>query len=645
MIKKIVSVISACFILFFIGALLNRTGSLILFWKEEPVGSIMHDSEYGYYTFVQDENISRFSLPFFLKEDDSILEQAPLSVNEDITASIKEKGSGRYQLLNNNDLYFSASDNEPENHEYSIISPVIIRNRYLLAAAFPAGICAAVCLFLSLKSKNPAPIRTLIRVITPICCFLLLLPWDQMTFRGAPVQIGSVLFKPLLQRNIIFIGLLFLLLFIYVRLSGESRFLKILFLLIILCNLIFFFVPEWDWYGLRADSPGYLQKYTASSIRTPGYPVFIETVYRLTGNGSLEGIREEGESIPDEDMRNGRLGDSRGLLSVVRAQKFVLGIAFLFLFIVFCRYYPPIWFAFASQIILCGGFLGADNSYIMTECLSQAALLLTAAGLILTIKEKSPVSFLLLSVISACSIMIRPANIFLLIPLLVSFVFLIFSKRGVLIPIIGCFIFLLITAIPAVTIFRHYGFFVWMPSSGYVEIARAVEIMQPGDENGFDDPEQRAFCQELLALKQEYPDADQNTYMWQVGIKAAETLGYDRITCSPLFGKVSRKIFLLHFKDFAAAIAETVRIALERTRLQVGPVSFTVLLLLSAICFVLHINMDSMLGMGLVMQHVIHLCLSMMNQPERRYIYSTEILCLFGWLLILISLLRHNKTK
>ena len=88
MIKKIVSVISACFILFFIRALLNRTGSLILFWKEEPLGSITHDSGYGYYAFVRDENISKLGLPFFLKEDETILEQAPLSVNEDITASV-----------------------------------------------------------------------------------------------------------------------------------------------------------------------------------------------------------------------------------------------------------------------------------------------------------------------------------------------------------------------------------------------------------------------------------------------------------------------------------------------------------------------------------------------------------------------------
>ena len=53
---------------------------------------IRHDTGHGYYAFVPDENISRLGLPFFLKEDEDILYQDPLSVNEDITASIKADG-------------------------------------------------------------------------------------------------------------------------------------------------------------------------------------------------------------------------------------------------------------------------------------------------------------------------------------------------------------------------------------------------------------------------------------------------------------------------------------------------------------------------------------------------------------------------
>ena len=145
--QKTVSLISSSFILLFLLAALNRAGSLILLWKEEPLGSITHDTGYGYYAFVRDENVSRLGLPFYLKEDETLLSNPPLSVNEDITATIKDRGLGAHKIMENNDLYFSASDNRPENHEYSIISPVIIRNRYLLVLFCLAALSAAVLMF------------------------------------------------------------------------------------------------------------------------------------------------------------------------------------------------------------------------------------------------------------------------------------------------------------------------------------------------------------------------------------------------------------------------------------------------------------------------------------------------------------------
>ena len=281
----------------------------------------------------------------------------------------------------------------------------------------------------------------------------------------------------------------------------------------------------------------------------------------------------------------------------------------------------------------------------MTECLSQAVLLLITAFFILIVKEKSGLFFLIVSILSAIAILIRPANIFLVILLFVSAVITLRKQRSILIPVIGCLAFLAMAAIPAVTIYRQYKIFVWMPTSGYVEIARAVDLLEPGDEDAFEDPELRDFCHELLVLKEEYPDADQNTNMWQVGIAAAEKQGYDLISCSPALGKVSRKIFMLHFSKFVSALTGTMKTALERTRLQIGPVPFIAFLLLFTLLFALRISSDSLTGMLLVLLHCSHLCLCMMNQPERRYIYSTEILCLLGWLLILVNLLNGKKKE
>lgn len=635
--RQILFLFSILIFMVFLFALLNRCGSLILLWKEEPAGSITHDAGFGYYAFVRDENLSKLSLPFYLKEDGIILEQEPVSVNEDITASIKEKGGGRCQLLPNNDLYFSVADGHPENHEYSILSPVVIRNRYLLVIFLTALFAAAVDVVFCVKRKDCSFFRNVIRWLTGIFFVLLIVPWNVMIFPSAPVQIGPLLVKPVLQRNLIFLVLFFALVLFNSLLSGKSRFFCWLSVLIVLVNTVYYFVPEWDYYGSRADSGAYLEHYNASSIRTPGYPVFIETVYRITGNDGLDALRWADEINIDESLHNARNEDSRGLIDVVRSQKCVLGAAFLILCCVFIQYYDPVWFVFFAQIVLGAGFLGVDNNYIMTECLSQAVLLLTAALFLLTIKGKKTIAFILMCAAAGFAILIRPANIFLLLLIVIAVVFLLKDKRNFLIPLAGCLVFAVISTIPAFTIWRAYKIFVWMPTSGYVEIARAVDFLDANDAEAFDDPELKKICQEMLEKKHSLPDADQNTNMWQVAVATAEEHGYDRISCSPVFQKISRTVLLRHSREFLSALMETVKIALERTRLQLGPIGFPVLAGIFLILFLIRVNMDSFAGLILMTAHVSHLVLSMMNHPERRYIYSTEILCLFGWLLILIA--------
>ena len=638
-------VISVLFFSLFLFALLNRTGSLILFWKEENPGSITHDSGYGYYAFVQDENISRLSLPFFLKEDGVLLDQGPISVNEDIIVSIKNEGGGRYQLLNNNDLYFSASDGKPEAHEYSILSPVIIRNRYLLSLLLPVIIIFAADIFVCMKDKDHTFFKNIICSITGVILLMLLMPWNNVIFPGAPLQIGSLLVKPILQRNLIYTVFLFAFVLAAVLILKKNRFGLWISVLVVLVNTVYYFIPEWDYYGRRADSGAYLQHYNASSIRTPGYPVFIETVSLMSGNDGLDMLREKDAFSEDESLHNCRKEDSMGLINVVRAQKCVLAASFLILFLVFCKYYEGLWFVLFAQIVLCGGFLGVDNNYIMTECLSQAFILLTAAMFIMVIKGKQSASFVVMCVTAGLSILIRPANIFLGLLIFISALFLLKNHRKILSLMAGCLLFVIICGIPAFTIYRQYGVFVWMPTSGYVEIARAVDFLEPGDEEIFDDPELRDICLTMLEKKKLYPDADQNTNMWEVAVAAAGEHGYDHITCSTVFGKISRKILIRHFSEFVNALLDTMKTALERTRLQIGPVSFPVLVSVFFILSIISMNIDSFTGLILMVEHIAHLGISMMNQPERRYIYSTEILCLLGWLLIIIAAALKKREK
>lgn len=634
--KKFLFVLSFCILSVCLFAALNRTGSFILFWKEEPLGDITHDDGYGYYAYASDLNISKMGLPFYLKEDETLLEKLPASVNEDLNRSIKENGGGAYLILDNNDIYFSASDNIPENHEYSLISPVIIRSRYLLVLLCLTFLVLGIDLILFRKAGSLDFLKDLLCAECPVLLAALLFPWNQIFFPKTPWVFRDFLIKPMLLRNPLLLGLLFVFVVFFIRFGKRSAWIRPFVLILMLLNLVYYFVPEWNYYGQRADSPAYLQHYTAGSIRTPGYPAFIESVYRLSGNEGLADLRLQ-ESVSDESLHDAGAVDSHGLLNVVRAQKCVLGVSFLILFFVFSRYYHPLWFVFAAQVILSGGFLGVDNSYIMTECLSQAVLILAAAALIVIVKDKNSAAYPVLCFLCGIAVLIRPANIFMVIPLIIGFFVLAAARRNLLTLTAGVLIFLAVCAVPAVTIYRHYGVFVWMPTSGYVEIARAVDLMEPEDAEAFADPESRAFFDAMLQKKQKIGEADQNTYMWEVAVAAAEEMGYDHITCSTLFGKVSRKIFALHFRELAAALADTIRISLERTRLRVGPLAFPVLAGIFTVLFLLRINTDSLLGMFFMLMHTVHLCISMMNQPERRYIYSTEIICLLGWLLITLN--------
>lgn len=97
---------------------------------------------------------------------------------------------------------------------------------------------------------------------------------------------------------------------------------------------------------------------------------------------------------------------------------------------------------------------------------------------------------------------------------------------------------------------------------------------------------------------------------------------------------------MLHPREFAGSLLNTIKTGLERTRLHAGPVPFAALAAVFTVLFLIRINTDSLAGMILMLMHCAHLLISMMNQPERRYIFSTEILCLLGWLLITLAFLK-----
>ena len=622
---------------------LNRTGSLILTWKELPIGDITHDSGNGYYAFIPDENISKLNLPIFLVEDGEVLQNPPLSVNEDRTAEIKINGGGSYTVYSNNDLYFSASDNDPESHEYSVLVPEVIRMRWLLILLFiTAGLDGTLVL---LERKNWKDLGRLAVYPAVMVLALLLIPWNTL---GVPANIAGIRFMPVFQRNVTAYVIIAAAAAALLVLRKDEKWVNVLAAVLIAVNLVYYFVPEWNYFGLRTDSFSYIEHHTASSIRTIGYPAFIEAV---NDEEDLDAIRGEfGEELYDEypeKLVDGTAVESHGLLKTVRVQKIVLAAAFLLVSaaLMYAAGWAPC--LFFAELVLCGGFLGVDNSYIMSECLSQAVMLAAAACFIVFAKDKKIWEYLLGSVLAAAAVLVRPSNIILFALVLFGAVILILKKeiRGRIVTVVaGIVLYFVIAAIPAAEIYAEYGRFLWMPVSSYAEMGRALSLMDENDKSLFTDEETSFYVDEVLKAKDafaaEHDVIEQNDYVWNIAVDTAEKMGYDRIECSWLFAKVSRPVIKAHFSEFVDAVKDSFLTGIAKTRLKVeGLCSYPTLILLAlGLLFWLGKDAGSILGILFVVLHNANELLSAVNQPEKRYIFHSEILFILGLMLILKDL-------
>jgi hypothetical protein len=106
-------------------------------------------------------------------------------------------------------------------------------------------------------------------------------------------------------------------------------------------------------------------------------------------------------------------GDSRGLVQIVRAQKAVLGLCFLIATVLLCFLIPPHFVFLFGEFILANQFLGVYNNYVMSEVISQAALLLSCGIFCFLVGKRMKWSFPFLGFFCGISIIIRPSNMFI----------------------------------------------------------------------------------------------------------------------------------------------------------------------------------------------------------------------------------------
>ena len=657
------------FTLFFIPALLgilNKTGCFILLWQKDDLSAIQHDSGYAYYARIPNEDAAKLNLPIYLVEDHILIDSPILAVNQDLVKDIKEIGKGLYQLLPNNNIIFSSIDHsDPSNgeHTYSVLSPVVIRMRYLLPVLATVLLLMMIAALLGLAAKIRKDtdalhgfqgcVTNFAVFISTLIILLLVIPWK--SFFVPPVYpLGkSYWIMPLIQRNSVMFVLLGLsVLYLYYT-KRKSKWIAWIMGLILVINLAYYFIPDRDYYGVRTDSAEYIQAYHAGSIRTPGYPRFIEDVMTLLPGSDLDYWRSA-EGLKDLARREELLfkdhsGDSRGLVQVVRTQKAVLGICFLITAALLCSLISPHFVFLFGEFVLANQFLGVYNNYIMSEVISQAAILLSCGIFCFLIGKRMKWSFPFLGFFCGVSIIIRPSNMFLLGLLLLAAIILFARERKkAWIPFLAgigiCGFFILI---PAVNIFRQYHQIILMPNQGYAAIGQTLAVMNEEDCSLPKDEVTRKFLtgsfQQIQELKSEGKTLSQNDYVFHIALEQAKKLGFDPVTANVLFDRASRDLTSVHQAELLTAYRDQLLLGLERTRLNLPRMPYGYLLAFFIVVSLIRCSRYSLTGIVLILLHNLHLLISVMNQPERRYIWSTEILFLMGAALIVYNVFRSDQ--
>lgn len=655
--------------IFFIPALfgiLNKTGCFILFWQNDDLSAIQYESGYAYYARIPNENAVKLDLPIYLIEDNVLIDTPVLAVNQDLVKDIKEIGKGLYQLLPNNNIIFSSIDHsDPASgvHAYSVLSPVVIRMRYLLPVLAIVLLLMMTAGLMGLAAKIrkdvvslqcfKSCVKNFAGFISILILLMLVLPWKSFFVPPVFPLTKSFWIMPLIQRNaVMFLLLGFSVLYLYYS-KRKSKWIALLMGLILVINLAYYFIPERDYYGVRTDSAEYIQSYHAGSIRTPGYPRFVEDVMTLFSGSDLDYWRSE-EGLKDLARREELLfkdhsGDSRGLVQIVRAQKAVLGLCFLIATVLLCFLIPPHFVFLFGEFVLANQFLGVYNNYVMSEVISQAALLLSCGIFCFLVGKRMKWSFPFLGFFCGISIIIRPSNMFILgLLLLAAILLFVQDRKKALLPILAgigiCGFFILI---PAVNIFRQYHQVIFMPNQGYAAIGQTLAVMDETDLSLPKDEVAREFLtasfQQIQAMKSEGKALTQNDYVFHIALEQAKKLGFDPVTANVLFDRVSRDLVSVHKTELLAAYRDQLQLGLERTRLSLPRLPYSYLLAVFIVISLFRCSRYSLTGFVLISLHNLHLMISIMNQPERRYIWSTEIFFLMGAALIVYNVFRSEQ--
>ncbi len=463
-------------------------------------------------------------------------------------------------------------------------------------------------------------------------------------------------FLPIVRRTDLFLLLLVTACIVLTARQRKKSWLSVIFLLIILSNLFDTFRPGWDYYGVRPDSGSYLAQYDEESIRTPGYVWFTEAVLKAGGQGNIDFWRSP-EGVTwlhqmSESLYSAAKVPSHGMIGVVKTQKIGLGLSFIFLFVVMAAVISPAAAFVFSQISLSMGLLGVENDYIMSECLSQAITLAGVSCFLFLFEYRKKWLFVLLVALCALAFLVRPSNIYLAaLPLIIAVRMIFCIRRKALAWLVsGTVAWVVFAGIPAFVCWRAYNNFLWAPNAQYANIGHALRLMQESDISAQSDPEVKSFLEgcKIRATKIQAGNdgaLSQNEAVFSVALEQAKQMGYNDVSANFLFRKAAFPILKTHFSAYLSVLLDQIQFGVSKSRLQREWLSYPLILLLIGAFSILGRNLKSWQGLLLALLHNVHLVISMTNQPETRYIWSTEIIFLLGAVLVFSGLAKSRINK
>jgi hypothetical protein len=403
---------------------------------------------------------------------------------------------------------------------------------------------------------------------------------------------------------------------------------------------------NWNVFYVSPDSGGYVERYSAYSIRPPMYPLFIQLV--TTGTGFDHKLDRYPINQPIRDT-------SDPLMRVTRAQKLILITSSLLacaaLMGLMNSPLPALFFLGLYEF----GFFSQEINHILSESLAQTWLFLILAGFFTFFWKRWKFLLPLSGAFCATLYLTRPAGVYggvLLTAMLLWAIKADWQKyrlsclAAVLLPVV-------LVAIPIFYTYLATGSLSPAPMYGHAQIAFALQVAGSDDLSLMSDEQAREFLIKALEVKQiedakikvAEPDATSqllnmlSSNIYRVAIPIANEILPNTSNQSSLLIKVSTPLLTRHRAEYLLIGWNSFWYAatqMSMDRIINKPFSLGIVILISLILALYLRGWVGYCSISLILTHLAHMVIvSMFDFPLTRYLWATELLVFIGGFILI----------